>query len=292
VGAIRRCRVVPRRGRKRRRYAPDAPRRNKSRASEDPSSTIHIWDPASSPLRCPASATCPPLTLILCGLTFPPNRVLEIRAQRSHASAASLQQGSYNHGRDDRCAVVCLLDCLVAPVHCADRSVDFPFATDAFKCASRLFTARTNRPVAESPAPDVAVAPLSIFLMAAACCLIGAQLGDAALAAATRTPRAACVTDRKRKGRPHHDEEAFRSSRAESGPQVLPPVRATVPPWLPAKSARVCNLPACCALGPPACAGPCSCPREACSARSAWLLLGRACLSAWIEHRSGEQRSP
>jgi hypothetical protein len=26
--------------------------------------------------------------------------------------------------------------------------------------------------------------------------------------------------------------------------------------------------------------------------RSAWLPLGRACLSAWIEHRSGEQRSP
>jgi hypothetical protein len=32
----------------------------------------------------------------------------------------------------------------------------------------------------------------------------------------------------------------------------LPPARATVPPWLPAKSARVSNLPACCALGPPA----------------------------------------
>src|SRR5215472_16814876 len=55
---------------------------------------------------------------------------------------------------------------------------------------------------------------------------------------------------------------------------------------------RVSNLPACCALGPPACAAPCSCHHEACSARSAWLPLGRACLSAWIEHRSGEQRSP
>jgi hypothetical protein len=66
------------------------------------------------------------------------------------------------------------------------------------------------------------------------------------------------------------------------------PQRATVPPWLPAKSARVSNLPACCALGPPACAAPCSCHHEACSARSAWLPLGRACLSAWIEHRSGE----
>jgi hypothetical protein len=28
----------------------------------------------------------------------------------------------------------------------------------------------------------------------------------------------------------------------------LPPARATVPPWLPAKSARVSNLLACCAL--------------------------------------------
>src|SRR5439155_10400613 len=40
------------------------------------------------------------------------------------------------------------------------------------------------------------------------------------------------------------------------GPQVLPPAGAAVPPWLPAKSARVSNLPACCALGPPACAAP------------------------------------
>ena len=52
------------------------------------------------------------------------------------------------------------------------------------------------------------------------------------------------------------------------GPQVLPPARATAPPWLPAKSARVSNLPACCALGPPACAAPCSCHHEPCSARS------------------------
>jgi hypothetical protein len=36
-------------------------------------------------------------------------------------------------------------------------------------------------------------------------------------------------------------------------------------------SARVSNLPACCALGPPASAGPCSCRREACTGRSAWL---------------------
>src|SRR5262247_3693341 len=76
------------------------------------------------------------------------------------------------------------------------------------------------------------------------------------------------------------------------GAQVLPPARATVPPWLPAKSARASNLPACCALGPPACAAPCSCHHEACSARSAWPHPGKACLSAWIEHRSGEQPSP
>jgi hypothetical protein len=88
------------------------------------------------------------------------------------------------------------------------------------------------------------------------------------------------------------DRGGLRSSRADSGPQVLPPARATVPPSLPAKSARVSNLPACCALGPPACAAPCSCHHEACSGRLAWLPLGRACLSAWIEHRSGEQRSP
>ena len=62
----------------------------------------------------------------------------------------------------------------------------------------------------------------------------------------------------------------LRSSRADSGPQVLPPARVTVPPWPPAKSARVSNLLACCALGPPACAAPCSCHHEACSARSAW----------------------
>jgi hypothetical protein len=43
----------------------------------------------------------------------------------------------------------------------------------------------------------------------------------------------------------------------------LPPAGATVPPWLPAKSARVSNLLACCALGPPSCAAPCSCHHEA-----------------------------
>jgi hypothetical protein len=62
------------------------------------------------------------------------------------------------------------------------------------------------------------------------------------------------------------DRGGLRSSRADRGAQVLPPAGATVPPWLPAKSARVSNLPACCALGPPACAGPCSCHHEACSA--------------------------
>src|SRR5262249_28840042 len=79
---------------------------------------------------------------------------------------------------------------------------------------------------------------------------------------------------------------------ADSGAQVFPPARATVPPSLRGSSSHVSNLPACCALAPPACAAPCSCHHEACSARSAWLPLGRACLSAWIEHRSGEQRSP
>src|SRR5262249_18967828 len=88
------------------------------------------------------------------------------------------------------------------------------------------------------------------------------------------------------------DRGGLRSSRTDRGAQVLPPAGATVPPWLPAKSAHVSNLLACCALGPPACAAPCSCHHETCSARSAWLPLGRACLSAWIEHRSGEQRSP
>ena len=39
-----------------------------------------------------------------------------------------------------------------------------------------------------------------------------------------------------------------------SNSQALPPARATVLPWLPAKSARVSNLPACRALGP-ACFG-------------------------------------
>src|SRR5215831_7514727 len=47
---------------------------------------------------------------------------------------------------------------------------------------------------------------------------------------------------------------AFRSSRTDRGAQVLPLGGATVPPWLPAKSARVSNLPACRALGP-ACFG-------------------------------------
>jgi len=73
------------------------------------------------------------------------------------------------------------------------------------------------------------------------------------------------------------DRRGLRSSRVDSGPQALPPVRATVPPWLPAKSARVSNLPACCALGPPACAAPCSCHHEACSARSAWPHRSKAC---------------
>src|SRR5262245_20335709 len=85
---------------------------------------------------------------------------------------------------------------------------------------------------------------------------------------------------------------AFRSSRTDRGAQVLPLGGATVPPWLPAKSARVSNLPACCALGPPASAAQYSCHHEACSARSAWPRPDKACLSAWIEHRSGEQRSP
>src|SRR5262245_17016202 len=79
---------------------------------------------------------------------------------------------------------------------------------------------------------------------------------------------------------------------ADSGAQVFPPARATVPSWLPAKSARVSNLPACYALGPLASAVPCSCHHEACTVRSAWLPLGRAWLSAWIEHRSEEPHSP
>jgi hypothetical protein len=85
---------------------------------------------------------------------------------------------------------------------------------------------------------------------------------------------------------------ALRSSRAHSELRVLPSAGVTVPPWLPAKSARVSNLPACCALGPPACGAQYSCRREPCTGRSAWLPLGRACLSAWIERRSGERRSP
>jgi hypothetical protein len=72
---------------------------------------------------------------------------------------------------------------------------------------------------------------------------------------------------------------------ADSGAHVLPLARATVPPWLHAKSAHASSLLACCALGPPACVVPCSCRREPCTGRSAWLPLGRACRSAWIEHR-------
>src|SRR5262249_22017594 len=88
------------------------------------------------------------------------------------------------------------------------------------------------------------------------------------------------------------DREPLRSSRTGRGAQLLPPAGGTVPPWLRESSSHVSSLLACCVLGPPACAAPCSCPQEACTARSAWLPLGRACLSAWIEHRSGEQRSP
>src|SRR5215510_16203639 len=79
---------------------------------------------------------------------------------------------------------------------------------------------------------------------------------------------------------------------ADSGAQVLPPARATVPPSLRESSSRVSSLLACYALGPPASAAQYSCRREPCTGRSAWLPLGRACLSAWIEYRSGEQRSP
>ena len=73
-------------------------------------------------------------------------------------------------------------------------------------------------------------------------------------------------------------------SRADSGPQVLPPARATVPPSLRESSSRVSSLLACYALGPLAPRGQYSCHHEACSARSAWPRPGRACLSAWIEH--------
>ena len=59
----------------------------------------------------------------------------------------------------------------------------------------------------------------------------------------------------------------------------MPPARATIPPWLPAKSARVSSLLACCALGPPASAALYSCRHELCTDRSAWLPLGRACPS-------------
>src|SRR5262249_37553756 len=66
---------------------------------------------------------------------------------------------------------------------------------------------------------------------------------------------------------------------ADSGAQVLPPARATVPPSLRENSSRASTLPACCALGPPACAAPCSCRHGACSARSAWPHPGKACPS-------------
>src|SRR5262249_21661707 len=79
---------------------------------------------------------------------------------------------------------------------------------------------------------------------------------------------------------------------ADTGAQELPPARATVLPSLRESSSRASTLPACSALGPLASAAQYSCRREPCTGRSAWLLLGRACLSAWIEHRSEEQRSP
>jgi hypothetical protein len=45
------------------------------------------------------------------------------------------------------------------------------------------------------------------------------------------------------------------------------------PPWLPAKSARVSNLPACCALGPPVCAAPCSCHSVLLQMAQVWQRL-------------------
>src|SRR5262245_45282380 len=86
--------------------------------------------------------------------------------------------------------------------------------------------------------------------------------------------------------------QGLRSSRADAGAQTSPPARATVPPLLRESSSRVSSLLACYALGPPASAATYSCHREPCTGRSAWLLLGRACLSAWIEHRSEEPHSP
>src|SRR5262249_38754769 len=82
------------------------------------------------------------------------------------------------------------------------------------------------------------------------------------------------------------------STCADSGAQALRSARATVPPSLRESSSRVSSLLACYALGPPASAAQYSCRREPCTGRSAWLPLGRACLSAWIEHRIGEHRSP
>src|SRR5262249_51903083 len=66
----------------------------------------------------------------------------------------------------------------------------------------------------------------------------------------------------------------------------------TVPPSLRESSSRASTLPACCALGPLASAAQYSCRREPCTGRSAWLLLGRACLSAWLEHRTYAPHSP
>src|SRR5215831_20819620 len=77
---------------------------------------------------------------------------------------------------------------------------------------------------------------------------------------------------------PQYWKGGHRSSRTDRGAQVVPPADATVRPWPPANS-RVSNLRACCALGPPACAAPCSCHHEACSARSAWPHPGKACQS-------------
>jgi hypothetical protein len=70
-------------------------------------------------------------------------------------------------------------------------------------------------------------------------------------------------------------ERSVKSTCTDRGAQVLPPAGATVPPWLPAKSAHVSNLPACCALGPLASAAQYSCRHEPCTGRSAWPHLAR-----------------
>src|SRR5262249_21769568 len=75
------------------------------------------------------------------------------------------------------------------------------------------------------------------------------------------------------------DRGAFRSRRTGLVAQALTLGGSIVQPWLPAKRAGVSNLPACCALGPPACAAPCCCHHEACSGRSAWPHPGKACPS-------------